>query len=107
MKSKAQVLKQNQLFNVLLFLHEEIRGAIGSSYFQTNCVKFQFCSHVIKNDFTKCDFLIYYKIRNKFHNNLLPPEMNIRRISTVSKDRNRFSHQKALKWKKSKPIILF
>lgn len=83
----------------MIFLHKEIRCGSWLILFPDQLFKMAVFSHMIKNNFTKCDFTIYYKIRDKFQNNLLPAEMNFRRISAVTKNRNRFSCQKVLKWK--------
>lgn len=99
MKSKAQVMEQSQLLACCFSCTKKSEVKVHSSYFQTSYLKCQLCSHVIKNDFTKCDFTKYSKIRHKFQNNLLPPVINFRRISAMTKDRNRLSPQKALKWK--------
>lgn len=92
--------EREPVVNMLLFLNKEIRGASMLTYFQTSYLKWQYCSHMTKNNFTKWYFTKFYKIRDKFQNNLLPSEMNVSRISAVTKD----SCQKALKWKN---IFLF
>lgn len=97
---KSTITETEPVVSMLLFLHKEIRGASRLILFPDQLFKLAlFSSHMIKNDFKKYNFTKYYKIRDKFQNNLFPSEMNFRRISAVTKGRNRFSHQKALKWK--------
>lgn len=90
---------------MILSLHKEIGGASKLIIFPDQLLKMMlFYSHVIGNDSTHSDCTNCYKIRDKLQNTLIPPEMNFRRISAVTKDTNRFSLQEALKWKNTFPF---
>lgn len=76
-----------------LLLYKEIGGANRFIIFPDQLFKkvVGFFSHIIRNDSTHSGYTNSHKIRYKLQNTLIPPEMNFRRISAVTKDTNRFS----------------